>query len=261
MNQGFAGLDNLRDALHAISSLSGSSNSVTADSPTPQHLVSQKGPAQVDLGGDHFNEHQEEGNPVDAIIQVRASLLRSTTCPVHCPCQCHTASRLRSPGWLCKAFGRLFIGYSAIPILNRKPCNEKSCRKQSQPRLIVTYFFPLWLLKRVMSIRATFSLEEPIGSSWVTKIPRVVPGDAAIAVKAFQTDVTAVQTLFSQGKASPFDVQAHFGNSPLHVGCPNSCCRYLTLTPSKYAVTYQSFELCKLLMNNGADPFMCDNYF
>jgi len=73
------------------------------------------------------------------------------------------------------------------------------------------------------------------------KMQRTVPGDADIFVCAKTGNIDRMKSLFRQGLASPNDVSITSGITALH-----------------FAISYQHVDICKLLLQANADPFLED---
>ena len=88
------------------------------------------------------NEHGS--NPPTSIQVFRAA------CDAGCLCTCHRYNRIRSPAFLSKILGTLFIGYRANVSL-RQTCNDAACRVRAGGT-VCTYTFPAWFLKYAISV-------------------------------------------------------------------------------------------------------------
>lgn len=147
-------------------------------------------------------------------VRIRASRYRRTQCEGWCSCSCHQINYFRTPQITDLALGSMFIGLSGFPV-RRQRCSEKRCRKQSIPTLKVTYYFPLWLLARV--VHFSLSLTYMNGPQVSLHMPRVVESNAKVFDLAVQGDLHKMKNLFRDGLASPYDVAASNGRSALHV--------------------------------------------
>ena len=70
------------------------------------------------------------------------------------------------------------------------------------------------------------------------RLPRVTPWSHPLWIYAKNNDVQAIQNLFLKGKASPHDINMRGSNALI------------------YAVGHKSLDLCKLLLQEGADPYL-----
>ena len=68
-------------------------------------------------------------------------------CNLFCKCCCDKKRQSRTPNFLDKIIGSLFVGYTDLPRL-LQTCNVPECRKQSCLEARIFYSFPGWLVKR-----------------------------------------------------------------------------------------------------------------
>jgi hypothetical protein len=166
------------------------------------------------------NTSTSSNNPkAYSTIRVRASHYRRSPCDGWCSCICHKPSYIRTPQSIDFILGSLFMGYSGLPARNR-PCNERTCRKQSIPTVKVTYHFPHWLLARMIHFVLTLSYMK--GPGVPLSMPRVIPDNAPVLTFAVQGNLDGIKSLFSKGIASPYDVALSNGRTALHVCWKNS---------------------------------------
>lgn len=134
------------------------------------------------------------------------------TCLSWCSCICHKRTSLRLPRSLRLVLGNLFVGYSGLPLITPK-CNERSCRRRSAPLIDINYYFPTWFFARAVAMSVTIS---SFGISQSIRMPRMLDWSSPLWQYARIDELSGVQTLFSSGRASPFDINA-YGRSALHV--------------------------------------------
>ena len=96
----------------------------------------------------------------------------------------------------------------------------------------MTVQFPAWFWKRYLS--SSFAYTPIRGPEINVKLPRTVSWVSSLWRHGLEGNLRAVQDLFSQGLASPWDVQA-LGGSLLH-----------------YATDHGHWDLCKFLVQEGA---------
>ena len=96
----------------------------------------------------------------------------------------------------------------------------------------MTVQFPAWFWKRYLS--SSFAYTPIRGPEINVKLPRTVSWATSLWRHGLEGNLRAVQDLFSQGLASPWDVQA-LGGSVLH-----------------YATDHGHWDLCKFLVQEGA---------
>lgn len=166
-----------------------------------------------------FHNHSRNLGPT---FRIRTAI--QAACSASCRCQCHRTTSLKSPQWMKSFIGLLFVGYSGTPLsFRQKPCNEISCQQQNYSILSVNYFFPSWFLHRMVLFRGcTRSLLA--GEHMISvRTPRVVDTSSDSILLAQGGKVMAMQDLFSQHLASPFDTSI-MGESLLHVSISSMGC-------------------------------------
>lgn len=188
-------------------------------------------------------------------VGIRTAQFPRVACKAWCSCVCHTERSFRSPSLMEQLVGSLFVGYSGIPILRQK-CNQQSCHLESQPLMYITYFFPTWFLTRMISLMiSTTPLAGPVIS---LKTQRTVLGDSDIFECAKTGNINKMKYLFQNGLASPHDVSFSSGITALHVCVPCHGSTLKVLSISQYAISYQHMDICNLLLQANADPFLED---
>ena len=153
----------------------------------------------------------------------------TAACESWCSCACHAKSVLRVKQR--NLVGSLSISYSGLPWVTAS-CDQKSCRSRSVPTVAMTVQFPAWFWKRYLS--SSFSYTPIHGPEINLKLPRTVSWVSALWRHGVDGNLRAIQDLFSQGLASPWDIQA-IGGSALH-----------------YATDHGHWDLCKFLVEQGA---------
>ena len=144
---------------------------------------------------------------------IHASRRIGPSCGDWCSCVCHKTHRLTSPSFMNLFLGSLFIGYSGLP-MNQQLCNERLCRGKRVAMVKVTYHFPRWALARTLHAMINVSsMGEP---KLLLRLPRVIHWGSDIFKFAKRGNINGIKTLFSQGLASPFDVDDDDGETALH---------------------------------------------
>ena len=156
-------------------------------------------------------------------------------CVDWCSCNCHARRSFRSPWVLKTIFGQFFVEYTA----NGSECNDHGCRHLPSSSLYMTYHLPHYLMTRYIVIAMQFI--SPDGPKVSLRVPKVMDWPHALFKYANAGDVEAIQALFSNGEASPYDVNPR-GTSAL-----------------TYAAAHSHPRVGKLLMDNGADPELVDS--
>ena len=144
---------------------------------------------------------------------ISASISR-IKCSDVCTCICHYHQTKKTPAFLGRFFGNLFIGYTGLPKVVQ-PCDDHDCIQRTSPMAVVTYFFPLWLLARALFL--TVKLSSCDGPQFCLRVPRVVRSNSAIMEFASRGDVGGVKQVLQERLGSPFDCEFYIGSSPLGV--------------------------------------------
>jgi hypothetical protein len=157
-----------------------------------------------------------------------------SNCGYWCSCICHKRSQLRP--FFNSILGALYISFSN-QLISRVTCSEHRCRECAKISSVkITYFFPRWLLARMVSFVGR-------ASAWtcpefIIRVPRLVPGNAEIFQYAEVGDITGIKRLLKGHAASVDDVAITTGRTALHVSyfpveMPKEACSDVpTSTPS-----------------------------
>ena len=184
--------------------------------PSPDTgLGSKSSPLSGTESTKQLNQMRQQGsNPNYGTIRIRAFHCRKNRCVDYCSCRCHQVHTLQNPGLLKRFFGSLFVGFNGIPSLISQ-CTEKNCRKQLTPTIRVSYYFPEWMMNRMLRFALSGGFAD--GPQVSLRVPQVVPDNSAVFECAVHGDLAGMRLLFDQGFASPFDVGVGTGRSALHV--------------------------------------------
>ena len=114
-----------------------------------------------------------------------------------------------------RALGALFIQYSGYPLWAHTGCTDTRCQVQYKFQAKVLYYFPAWLLSRMIAIQVMLT---HFNESAVSLIIRaVVSSTADIFQLTHADDASGLQRLFSNRSASPNDVDILTSRSALQV--------------------------------------------
>ncbi|KAG8625551.1 hypothetical protein KVT40_005952 [Elsinoe batatas] len=151
-------------------------------------------------------------HPVMQQKGVRVLVAYREPCKGWCPCACHAKRKLASgASWMAEQFfGRMFVGYSGIPLLNRR-CDFQGCRKQEPTSATMEYWFPGWVAST--NLRLCFKNLPQSGPQLQISTTRRVPDTAQSIAFAMQGNIVGLQHLFTKGLASPRDVSDSRGYS------------------------------------------------
>ena len=155
-----------------------------------------------------------------ASVMLTASLVR-WKCLDPCTCMCHRRYTTRSPQFLSRFLGLLFLGYAGLPMITPS-CDSKECTQRASPVAVAAYYFPLWLLARVVSFTMKVSHFE--GPQFSLRVSRVIDGGSSIFGLVQNGETSAVKELLQQRITSPFDISHTSGYSALMVSQPEWPC-------------------------------------
>ena len=192
-------------------------------------------------------------------LGISASYFDQTTCENWCRCSCHKRTRLRTPRLLSSLMGSLFVGYSGLPLVS-PTCDQSLYRRRSTKSVLLTYYLPWWFfVQRVAMLLFNFGRLQ--GPGFSIKMPRIMSASAAVFWFATIGDAENLKRLFTQGLASPNDINSQDGFTPLHVELPKShlLVGLLTLLDSSYAIQFRQMDVCTLLLQSGSDPNVEDH--
>ncbi|KAG8419419.1 hypothetical protein J3458_004287 [Metarhizium acridum] len=153
-------------------------------------------------------------------------------CRRDCHCSCHTLKRSSSPAFLSNLLGRLFVGYTGLPVLSPK-CDNAVCQASRSSKVSVEYWFPANFWSNI--IQMELSYHQTTGPSLQLRTLRGVPDNAQCVNFALNGNMDGLKFLFRQGLASPRDVSTTRGYSIL-----------------RWALYGKQYETCKFLIQAGA---------
>ena len=155
---------------------------------------------------------------------------QSPRCPAWCSCICHISSIFRSPWVLKILFGEVCLQYCT----QQARCNEKSCRRLENSTFNLVYQVPRFLMHRYIAM--TFRYAPLDGVQFSLRMPRVTTWTHLLWNYAMVGNLVAIQRMFSEGRASPYDINLHGSNALI------------------YAVSHNRSEIVRFLLDQGADP-------
>lgn len=135
-------------------------------------------------------------------------------CMQWCSCRCHSRTSVQSPWIIRTIFGLSSIEYKS----GTTPCNDRACRHSEITQIGLTFRLPRYLLGRYIAVALSYSsLQGPILS---LQVPRTMPWSHDLWKYANSGDLTAIRTMFLEGRASPHDVNPR-GASALLYAAPH----------------------------------------
>lgn len=192
---------------------------------TSQHVSTLETPTRALTGRSTTRQSEKATNTSSTIqsayhsIMIRSQYRAPNSCELACRCKCHFPQTLRSPTFLNKLLGGIFIGYKCLPLPGLAiNCTDQRCRKNSVPKVYLTYFFPQWwIIDRMIILLAQWTTAR--GPELVLRFPRRVGDHAAVFKLALHGRIEDLKVLFRTGKASPNDVDNENSNT-LYVTSP-----------------------------------------
>jgi hypothetical protein len=140
----------------------------------------------------------------------------ATVCRPGCLCACHSQRKSKTPGFMDRMLGQLFVGYAGMPLLSQ-PCDTDTCDKSQVPHVSFEYWFPLGFCWAQI-IRLQLAYQPNIGPQISLSTLRRVPDSAQCVSYALEGNIEGLKILFKHGLASPRDVSSTRGYSILRVG-------------------------------------------
>lgn len=137
-------------------------------------------------------------------------------CRNWCPCVCHNKRKAKAaiPAIMENVFGKMFVGYTGLPVLG-PPCDFRGCKDKQSPTLTMEYWFPWWMVSKY--IRMNFKYLPSTGPQLQLSTTRRVPDTAQSIAFAMQGNIDGLKYLFAKGLASPVDVSDSRGFSLMRV--------------------------------------------
>lgn len=168
------------------------------------------------------------------LVENGASVLNKR-CNFWCCCACHTSTSAKSPRVL-----EILIGSVKVHYNGRRPaCNEFRCRRTPDSSFNMTYQLPGYLMSRYIAMKLRYNPLD--GPQLSLRMPRVITWSHPLQIYAIKGDLLGIQKLFSDGKASPYDLNPR-GSTVLIV-----------------AGAFCDLQLSQFLLQQGADPDLPNN--
>ena len=178
-------------------------------------------------GSPRFSE--DRTGPQQDVVQNQSHPAEKQQCKALCSCVCHTRSIIRSPWTLETIIGKINVQYAGW----RPACNEYHCRRSAESWFNVVYRLPKYVMNRYISM--TMQYTSLSGPEFLLRMPRMVSWSHLLWNYANNGHLLAIQKLFAEGKASPYDLNPR-GSSALN-----------------YAVGHNR-RLFQFLLDQGAAP-------
>ena len=137
-------------------------------------------------------------------------------CRAWCPCACHMKSKMNSlmPRVMDVVLGKIFVGYSGLPVLNNA-CDFKKCRDRQDGSATVEYWFPWWFAS--INLKLHLTCRPLSGPQLHLSTTRRISDDSQSISFALQGNIDGLKDLFSQRLAGPRDVSHSRGYTLMRV--------------------------------------------
>ena len=136
---------------------------------------------------------------------VRVVASHRRPCRSWCPCACHTKRKMKltPPKIVENVIGRMFVGYSGLPLL-KEPCDFRGCQDRQHAAATFEYWFPAWFVS--MNLKLQLTCLPRMGPELQLSTTRRVADDSQSVAFAMQGNIEGLKHLFTQGLAGPRDV-------------------------------------------------------
>ena len=183
--------------------------------PANGHTHTQPAPPYPEPKIEVTSQQNGTKDPKDQDTENSVMRIQSISRSSSCTCSCHSSFATRSPSWLGPSLGTMLVRYNRSGHQSCNTCLRRSCAKNSSGGIKTQYYFPSWMLNRMLSMQ--YKWDPKNGHQLSLRTPRSVPPGSNIFALAQHGNIEGIQRLFDQRLASPFDVSSDEGRSPLHV--------------------------------------------
>ena len=163
------------------------------------------------LGPPTQSHVREDVSPASSLVPFTKLELSKNSCTSSCNCVCHQRQGFRSPDFLSRFVGLLYVGYTAMPWAKRK-CDNSHCHDRS---IRITYVFPSWFWARAIAVSVESAHKQ--GPELCLRVMRIRPASADTFQVVYAKDTYRhLRRILSDGNGSIFDVDP-YGDTGLHV--------------------------------------------
>lgn len=155
-------------------------------------------------------------------------------CSLWCSCACHSPMTFS----LLSRFGTVSGSLSRLP-WQKRSCTEYSCKGPKYVSDSIVYQFPSWFWSRLIAV--TMKSSPLCGPEINIKFHRAIM-PSSLYLFAFHGDTDKVKSLFTEGAATPWDVNNQ-GSSGLYVSHSNATVASSPDNVGRSSVPYRSCHL------------------
>ncbi|KAG4441926.1 hypothetical protein IFR05_002610 [Cadophora sp. M221] len=161
------------------------------------HRVETTEPAAIEAASSGY------ADPMQTLRNLRQKIESRYSCDQWCQYSCHGPYRM---GVMTRWAGSLSVRVQGMPHTGNS-CNFQSCKKRSSMRIQVQLGLPSWILSRILVVSILCHSSTILQFNFRTV--RVRHGGDAIFIYAQTGNLDVIKTLFTEGKASVFDVDTN----------------------------------------------------
>ena len=139
------------------------------------------------------------------------SHLEYTNSPAHKGCPRRIS---RKSSFLNRCFGMISLEHTGF----RQPaqnCNDQTISQYASHSILITYFFPAWMIARYFCLLVRLSIHSGLQMS--LRIPVMIARSSEIFIFAMTGNLKGIRNVFSKRLATPFDIDMLCGFTPLTV--------------------------------------------
>ncbi|KAH0564757.1 hypothetical protein GP486_001851 [Trichoglossum hirsutum] len=183
--------------------------------------------------------------PPATYLEPSTARLSRQACRADCRCKCHTKTTYRWPDSLRPVIGNTFLSFVGQPTFVRR-CSRRDCQKAKVWSGELSYVFPSWLLKKMISVSL---ISRGFKRTFHIRNHNIVSEFSDAVRYTCKGDLLGLQMLFSKRLATPNDTTPD-GWTLMH---PSDFAKFRTLNVN---ASQEEKELLRIFPN--ADEFKTD---
>ena len=129
----------------------GTTSNLTTGSETSSDTPAQLPQSHEDGSRALFSNRSQHRLSYQRTLVTSFSLTKPWKCQDSCHCSCHTRRRITTPNWVKNVFGALLMNYTGCLVFE-PACCKKSCKSHTPRSIEITYYFPTWVIARVICL-------------------------------------------------------------------------------------------------------------